>query len=195
VTFLVIKPLKIDDLSNVLRLDKLCFGGLWTFDGYQREAESPNSDLLGLWIGEGELTEARKVLMEVSPISCLVPAVPLSLIGVGCLWSILEEAHIILLAIDPNYQRQGLGKLLLLGLLHKARERGLERATLEVKASNIVAISLYQKFGFKEAGRRRAYYPDGEDALILWRNGLHRDSFQEELESWWQEYQVDIYRG
>ncbi|MFM6357835.1 MAG: ribosomal-protein-alanine N-acetyltransferase RimI, partial [Planktothrix sp.] len=69
-----------------------------------------------------------------------------------------------------------------------AWKRKLERATLEVKASNQRAINLYQKFGFKEAGRRKGYYPDtGEDALILWRGDLHRPHFPQVLHQWYHE--------
>ncbi|EDX84866.1 acetyltransferase, GNAT family [Synechococcus sp. PCC 7335] len=94
------------------------------------------------------------------------------LLGVGCLWAILEEAHITTLAIDPKYQGQKLGLWLLAQLLQKAYKRGLTRATLEVRATNKRALSLYQKFDFKEAGIRKRYYADGEDASILWRTGL-----------------------
>jgi ribosomal-protein-alanine N-acetyltransferase len=64
----------------------------------------------------------------------------------------------------------------------------LEWATLEVKPSNQAALSLYQKFGFIEAGRRRGYYKDtGEDALILWRNGLQTLEFEETLTNCYQQ--------
>ena len=100
----------------------------------------------------------------------------------GCLWAILEEAHIIILAIHPQFQRQGLGQALLWALLTKANYRQLERATLEVRESNLAAVSLYQKFWFKEAGRRKRYYEDtGEDALVMWRSGLEKPNFQRYL--------------
>ncbi len=141
------KSLTFADLSAILELDQACFGGLWTLEGYQRELDSPNSELLGIF----------------SPV-----ASP-KLLAMGCFWSILEEAHITILAVHPQYHRQGLGQALLHFLLKTASDRGLERATLEVRASNLAAISLYQKFGFKTAGRRRHYYQDnGEDALVLW---------------------------
>lgn len=150
-------------LSAVLELDYLCFGGLWTLHGYQRELDSPNSDLIGLSI----------------------PLSSSSLLGMGCMWAILEEAHITLLAVHPHYQRQGLGQALLLALLTLACDRGLERATLEVRAANQPALNLYQKFGFKTAGRRRGYYKDtGEDALILWRGDLQDAEFQQTLAVW-----------
>lgn len=160
---LKLQPLTSDDLSAVLELDKACFGGLWTLEGYQREMDSPNSDLLGLFS----------------------PASSLKLLGMGCFWSILEEAHITILAVHPQYHYQGLGQALLYSLLKTASDRGLERATLEVRASNLAAISLYQKFGFKTAGRRRRYYQDnGEDALILWRGDLQQPEFQVALQEW-----------
>jgi ribosomal-protein-alanine N-acetyltransferase len=89
--------------------------------------------------------------------------------------------------IHPDYQGQGLGQALLYALLKSAWQRQLERATLEVRASNHPALSLYRKFGFKEAGRRRHYYPDtGEDALILWKNGLQYREFEQTLADWYQ---------
>ncbi|MBH8575763.1 ribosomal protein S18-alanine N-acetyltransferase [Nostocaceae cyanobacterium CENA369] len=160
---LKLKLLTLEDLNAILELDAICFGGLWTLEGYQRELASPNSDLLGLF----------------SPISRT------KLLGMVCFWSILEEAHITILAVHPQYQRQGLGQALLYSLLKTASDRGLERATLEVRASNLAAISLYQKFGFKTAGRRRRYYQDnGEDALILWLSDLQKPKFQKTLSDW-----------
>jgi [ribosomal protein S18]-alanine N-acetyltransferase len=162
---LELKPLTNDDLSSVLEIDKACFGGLWTLSGYQREIDSPNSDLIGIF--------------------STLP--PVKLLGIGCFWSILEEAHITLVAVHPQYQHQGFGQVLVYSLLVTAMRRGLERATLEVRASNQTAISLYQKFGFKTAGRRRRYYQDNdEDALILWLSGLQSPQIQENLTNWQQ---------
>jgi ribosomal-protein-alanine N-acetyltransferase len=77
---------------------------------------------------------------------------------------------------------------MLYALLKAAYQRQLERATLEVRVSNEAALALYTKFGFKEAGRRKRYYQDtGEDALVLWRGGLHHPQFPQELEQWRQE--------
>jgi [ribosomal protein S18]-alanine N-acetyltransferase len=109
------------------------------------------------------------------------------MLAMGCFWSILEEAHITILAVHPHYQNQGLGQALLYSLLKTACKSGLERATLEVRASNQSAINLYQKFGFKIAGRRRRYYQDnGEDALVLWLGDLQQPSFQKKGETWHQ---------
>ena len=93
----------------------------------------------------------------------------------------MEEAHITTLAIEPRYQGQKLGLLLLSELLFCARVRKLTRATLEVRVSNQKALQLYQKFDFKEAGQRKKYYSDGENARILWRSGLQTQSCQQQI--------------
>lgn len=174
--FLEIQPLTKEQLPAIVELDKICLGGLWTLEGYKRELASPSSHFLVL-SGQLALDDAN-----------FAQSYATSLLGFGCFWSILEEAHITLLAIHPAYQRQGMGKLLLYYLMRLARVQGMERATLEVRVSNQAALSLYEKFGFKEAGKRRRYYQDtGEDALILWRSGLQYPEFAKSLGEWHQE--------
>jgi [ribosomal protein S18]-alanine N-acetyltransferase len=141
-------------------LDQRCLGGMWNSEGYRREMDSPQSDLL---IARGAESST-------------------SILALGCSWAILEEAHITLLAVEPAHQRQGLGQLMLYALLQSSIERGLERATLEVRSSNQAALALYQQFGFSPVGERRRYYPDGEDATILWLGGLHRPGVKTALE-------------
>lgn len=150
-------------LPQVLELDRICFDGLWTEEGYQREIDSPNSELIAITIDN-------------------------HLIGYGCFWAIVDEAHITIIGIHPDYQRQGLGKLILLALLDRACQREMKHATLEVRISNRSAISLYEKFQFKVAGQRKKYYADtGEDALILWRGGLQTADSQNMLKEKWLE--------
>ena len=191
--FLEIKHLTAEHLNSAVELDRKIFGGLWTIEGYRRELGSPNSDLLGLWASATDVGVAQRSDSELEYFDIFTPqngavtgAPPLGttrmLIGLGCLWAILEEAHITILAIDPRFQGQGLGQALLWALLKSANRRQLERATLEVRASNSIALSLYHKFGFKEAGRRKRYYADtGEDAAIMWRSGIEKPEFQQYL--------------
>jgi ribosomal-protein-alanine N-acetyltransferase len=77
--------------------------------------------------------------------------------------------HIMNIAVDLDYQRQGLAT----ALLHELYDRVGDpqaRFTLEVRRSNGVAIHLYEREGFRAAGMRRRYYQDnGEDALVMWR--------------------------
>ena len=201
---LTIQPLTTDLLPAVVEPDQKCFAGLWTLEGYQRELESPNSDVLlilperGSRGAEGQrgrgaegpenfLTQNSKRATHCYANKTQNSPSP-RLLAMGCQWAILDEAHITIVAVCPDYQHQGLGQAMLLALLSRARLRGLERATLEVKASNQPAISLYEKFGFKVAGRRRGYYQDtGEDALILWLNGLQYPEFTRTLAQWEQQ--------
>jgi ribosomal-protein-alanine N-acetyltransferase len=157
------RPVTPSDLANVVALDHRCFGGLWNEAGYSREITSPNSDLLVLE------TQAQERLSHI--------------IGIGCLWAILDEAHITLLGIDAPYRRRGLGRWLLIHLLLAAGDRGLTHATLEVRQSNQAALALYESLGFRVAGERRRYYADDESALILWRGDLQNPAFLTELQA------------
>lgn len=150
----------IEQIPMLVELDSRCLGGMWSANSYQRELESPNGVLRIL------AADADRV------------------IGLGCFWGIVDEAHITLLAIDSAYQRQGLGRWLLVNLLREACGRELRHATLEVRLSNAIAQRLYQQFGFQSLGRRKRYYPDDEDALILWRSGLQEPTFRDQLQSW-----------
>jgi ribosomal-protein-alanine N-acetyltransferase len=209
VKVLELRSLTSDQIPAALELDRCALGGLWSWDGYQREIDSPNSDLLvlrqkaegdpSLSIGHSSLAEnkgqrtkdkdleiqnPKSKIQNPSPHSPL-PTPHSPLLALGCSWAIAEEAHITLLAVDPAYQQQGLGQAMLYALLAAAYQRQLERATLEVRMSNQAALTLYTKFGFREAGRRKRYYQDtGEDALVLWRGGIHHPNFPQELQQW-----------
>jgi len=76
--------------------------------------------------------------------------------------------HLMNIAVDPSSRRRGLGRRLLETMLVRA---GPDASyTLEVRTSNAPAITLYESFGFRAAGKRPRYYQDtGEDALIMWR--------------------------
>ena len=83
-------------------------------------------------------------------------------------WVVLDEMHILNLAVHPEHRRRGLARQLLAEGLAQARTLGAELAWLEVRTSNLAARSLYESFGFREVGRRPRYYDDTqEDALLL----------------------------
>ena len=76
--------------------------------------------------------------------------------------------HLMNIAIDPPARRRGIATALLEEMI--ARAGSDASYTLEVRPSNVHAIALYERFGFRSAGTRRRYYQDtGEDALIMWR--------------------------
>ncbi|MBB1125360.1 ribosomal protein S18-alanine N-acetyltransferase [Thiospirillum jenense] len=92
--------------------------------------------------------------------------------GHGIMMLTTDECHILNLCIHPDYQRRGLGRILLRRLLALAQQRHAMTAFLEVRVSNGTAIALYQAEGFNEVGYRRNYYPTltgREDALVMAR--------------------------
>ncbi|NEQ24859.1 MAG: ribosomal-protein-alanine N-acetyltransferase, partial [Microcoleus sp. SIO2G3] len=100
-TFLELHPLTAADLSAVVELDELCFGGLWTRSGYERELESSSSQLLVLEARRDTQESGFPSLSSESFTQNLLkaeiqanPTSQKSLVGLGCYWSILEEAHI-----------------------------------------------------------------------------------------------------
>jgi [ribosomal protein S18]-alanine N-acetyltransferase len=166
---IAIKLLTPSEVPAIVALDQICLGGLWTQEGYLREIESDQSTLITLHLLDLEFDDQPQI------------------IGMACLWSIVEEAHITLLGIHPEHRQQGLGQLLLLTLLKDAIARQLKWATLEVNEHNLAAINLYQKYGFQIAGKRKNYYqPIGDDALVLWLKNLQHNTFESNLTQWQQ---------
>ncbi len=143
-----IHSLTLDHLSSLLELDQICYGGYWGEQGYRSELDRDSSLVLGAFESS-------------------------DLIGFGILWRVLEEAHIISLAVHPDHRRQGIARSLLQALLKEARAQGCAWATLEVRESNQPAQSLYESTGFQLLGCRKRYYEDtGEDARIYWKKPL-----------------------
>ena len=90
-------------------------------------------------------------------------------VGYCGMWIILDEAHITTIAAHPDYRSRSLGAQLLNRLIDEARRRGCIKMTLEVRPSNLHALTLYTKTGFVSHGLRPGYYADtGEDAIIMW---------------------------
>lgn len=83
---------------------------------------------------------------------------------------VLDEATLFNIAIDPAFQRQGLGRTLLEDIIQQLEPRGVMTLWLEVRASNSKAIALYESLGFNEVSVRRNYYPAAqgrEDAIMM----------------------------
>jgi ribosomal-protein-alanine N-acetyltransferase len=142
---LALRPLGPEDLADCLALDRAGLGGLWTPSQWQVELAAPERPGVGLRQGK-------------------------ELVGMACGWLVLDELHITLVAVTPTRRRCGLGRRVLAALLERGREGGASRATLEVASGNAAARALYGAAGFREAGLRRGYYRNGDDALIQWVN-------------------------
>lgn len=90
------------------------------------------------------------------------------LVGYCFSYLVVDELHVLNLAVHPLWQGRGLGRLLLESVLEQAVARGATYVTLEVRRSNLIAQSLYGSLGFSPSGVRKSYYRDnGEDALVL----------------------------
>ena len=94
-----------------------------------------------------------------------------------------DEGHVTNIAVDPAYHRHGIGTRLLLALIEEARERRVRSMTLEVRRANAGAQSMYRMFGFQTVGVRRGYYVEtGEDAYIMWAEGVWTPDYARRLE-------------
>ena len=85
--------------------------------------------------------------------------------GLLLLRVVADEAEII--TIGAVTKRRGIGRALLQAGLEQARSLGVAKVHLEVAVTNPPARALYGAAGFKPTGRRRAYYSNGEDALLM----------------------------
>lgn len=90
--------------------------------------------------------------------------------GYADIWTVLDEADLNSIAVRVDFRRKGIGDAIMLAMTEILSANGVATINLEVRVSNIPAIKLYKKYGFKECGVRPGYYLDnGEDALIMKR--------------------------
>jgi [ribosomal protein S18]-alanine N-acetyltransferase len=136
-------PLGPADLDACLELDRQALGGLWTPNQWSSELSDARRPCLGIRAGTG-------------------------LLAIACGWLVADELHVTAVAVDPQQRRRGMGSQVLRALLREAAGEGALHATLEVAAGNTAAQALYAAAGFQTAGVRRAYYRNGDDALIQW---------------------------
>lgn len=90
------------------------------------------------------------------------------MVAYGGVMLVDRDAHVMTIATRPEHRRRGLATRVLLALFDAALELGAKHLTLEVRASNDAARRMYERFGFVAEGRRRRYYQDGEDAVVMW---------------------------
>ena len=96
-------------------------------------------------------------------------------VGAGGLWNIMDEAHISTIAAHPEFRGRGYGEIVLAGMIRRAMRLDAEYVVLEVRVSNYVAQSLYQKYGFQTVMTKPKYYhSDNEDAYEMRLNLDHR---------------------
>lgn len=100
-------------------------------------------------------------------------------VGYSGSWHIVDEMHITTLAVHKDYKRNYIGESLIVKMLEDCYNEFIKYITLEVRVSNIPAIKLYEKYGFKSLGVRKGYYQDNnEDALIMWTENIFSDEYK-----------------
>lgn len=153
-----ISPMELPDIPDVLRVEALCFSTPWPRNAFHNELTE--NRLAHYFVGrDGE-----------------------QLVAYGGLWVILEDAHITTVAVHPSFQGRRFGERVLVRLLDESVDRGASWVTLEVRESNVIAQSLYKKYGFTVVNTRRGYYSDNdENALVMWAGNLKGAVFQNRL--------------
>lgn len=139
-----------DDLDEVMAIEALSYLTPWSRSAFEREVAD-------------NITAEYIVAEAASGIVC----------GYGGMWIIMDEGHITNIAVHPDLRRKGIATALLCEMARRARLRGAEKLTLEVRPTNAAAQELYMGLGFVARGRRKRYYSDtGEDAIIMWLDDL-----------------------
>ncbi|MGC8668376.1 MAG: ribosomal protein S18-alanine N-acetyltransferase [Chthonomonadales bacterium] len=155
----VIEPMRRTDVREVAAIEKRCYPSPWHENAYYAELSNRCARYL-------------------------VARLDGRIVGYGGMWVVMDEAHITTLAVDPEFRRRKIAQRLLIALLEEAVILGAARATLEVRESNLPAQTLYRKFGFHVTGVRRAYYTDnGENALVMWAEGIGAHDYVKRLEA------------
>lgn len=130
-------------MKQIAELEKLCFNDPWS----ENSIASELNNRLSLWL----------VAVEDDLV-----------VGYVGSQTVLGETDMMNIATHPDYRKQGIGTALINELITELKNRNSHSLMLEVRVSNDPAISVYQKMGFTEVGRRRNYYRNPrEDALIL----------------------------
>ena len=138
-----IRALGFSDLPQVISIERRAFPTPWSLSMFVLELSKPSG-------------------------VCLAAVADKHVLGYLICARYADVWHLMNIAVDPAARRHGVASAMLEQMLVRA---GLDEAyTLEVRPSNVGAIVLYERFGFRSAGTRRRYYRDtGEDAVIMWR--------------------------
>jgi [ribosomal protein S18]-alanine N-acetyltransferase len=142
-----LRRLEIGDLDAIERIERASYPTPWSRSMFATELAKPSS------LSLGALDDADR------------------LVGYLVLSRYVDAWHVMNVAVAPESRRKGVATALLRRLLDDTRHDAQRGYTLEVRVSNVGAIALYERFGFRTKGVRRGYYTDNrEDALIMWRD-------------------------
>jgi ribosomal-protein-alanine N-acetyltransferase len=163
----VLRHMLLADIPQVTAIDQVAFPNPWSPRTYEFEINNRNtSQMVVLEIPD--LNPARTNGLRGMIQRLFGVHSPGVIVGYGGCWIIAGEAHISTIAVHTDFRGQGLGELLLVGMLQRGMFLGGEYSVLEVRESNLTAQALYEKYEYKVVGRRKGYYRDNsEDALLM----------------------------
>ena len=146
------RRLSVRDLSAVEAIERLSYATPWSRSMFAGELAKPSSICLGAFDGESG-----------------------TLVGYAIVSRYVDAWHVMNIAVVPEQRRHGVAAALLERLFELTARDGRRGYTLEVRVSNVGAIRLYERVGFRPRGVRRGYYTDnGEDALIMWKDAIRQ---------------------
>lgn len=140
---MILEKMKASHVAEIAQLEKICFSDPWSENSVASELENK----LSYWL----------VAVEAGQVAGYIGS-----------QTVCGETDMMNVAVHPDHRRKGIAEALILALIDQLKAMESHCLTLEVRASNTPAISLYEKLGFTEIGRRKNYYRNPkEDALIL----------------------------
>ncbi len=134
--------LGIGDIKDIARLDAECFSVPWSEGSFLADVKNPL---------------AHYVLAKINGELC----------GYCGIYKVLDEGQITNIAVKEKFRHQGIAGKILENIIEYAKENKIISISLEVRESNIAAISLYKKYGFKKVGCRKNYYHRPTEAAVL----------------------------
>ena len=142
ITKIEISTMMLNDLEQIKENLQTDFDDFWNFEIFKEELANTNSMYLVLKY-ENEI------------------------VSFGGIKFILDEADIMNIVTKKDKRNQGFAKFLLNELITMAKEQNCKTITLEVNENNLPAIKLYKDFKFKEIGKRKNYYKNGDTAILM----------------------------
>ena len=199
----LIRPMKVEDLAQVNEIERESFPTEWPPVTYKAETLSNKLAHYIVAVDTEKALEPPEQKTRPSPFGRLgarlwrhgrkqsLSQTPIQrVVGFAGVWLMAGEAHLTVIAVREASRRLGIGELLLMAAISLATRHNARLLTLEVRASNVPSIKLYEKYGFVRVGVRRGYYSeDGEDALLMSIENLTSASYQDRFEKLKQAHQ------